>query len=124
MTLQEKQSLIKEQKEVVQGVLNIYLDSVYDLTDPFYNEDGSLKSSHPLSKEVVNFVESLRKDAECTEKVRLKVLENDFNLSLFEINVIAICFKYVRLQWSKDIERIQAASKEADDIISSLESKS
>ena len=104
MTLQEKQSLIKEQKEVVQGVLNIYLDS--------------------LSKEVVNFVESLRKDAECTEKVRLKVLENDFNLSLFEINVIAICFKYVHLQWSKDIERIQAASKEADDIISSLESKS
>lgn len=124
MTLQEKQSLIKEQKEVVQGVLNIYLDSVYDLTDPFYDEDGNLKSSHSLKEDGVNFVESLRKDAECTEKVRRKVIDNDFNLSLFEINIIIICFKYVHLLWNKNIEQIQAASKEADDIISSLESKS
>ena len=43
MTVEEKIEIIKSNKRFIVGALNVYLDSVYNLTDDFFDEDMKLK---------------------------------------------------------------------------------
>lgn len=120
MTLQEKQTLIKENKEAAISAFNTYLDSIYDLTDDFFDEEGNFQNFLSKDEKLENFIKSLRSNTNDYEKVRKKLINNDFNLSLFEINIVMLSFYYVNEKWKKQIEQLEIARNEAQKLIHSL----
>lgn len=120
MTLQEKQTLIKENKEAAISAFNAYLDSIYDLTDDFFDEEGNFQNFLSKDEKLENFIKSLRSNTDDYEKVRKKLINNDFNLSLFEINIVMLSFYYVNEKWKKQIEQLEIARNEIQKIINSL----
>lgn len=120
MTLQEKQALIKENKEAAISAFNVYLDSIYDLTDDFFDEEGNFQNFLSKDEKLENFIKSLRSNTDNYEKVRKKLINNDFNLSLFEINIVMLSFYYVNEKWKKQIEQLEIAKNEIQKIINSL----
>ena len=120
MTLQEKQALIKENKEAAISAFNTYLDSIYDLTDDFFDEEGNFQNFLSKDEKLENFIKSLRSNTDDYEKVRKKLINNDFNLSLFEINIVMLNFYYVNEKWKKQIEQLEIARNEIQKIINSL----
>ena len=120
MTLQEKQSLIKESKEAAIAALNAYLDAVYNLTDDYFDEEGNLLDYLSKDEKLENFVKSLRSNTKDYENVREKLINNDFNLSLFEINIVMLSFYYIDNRWKSQIEQLKMARNEAQKLIHSL----
>ena len=62
----------------------------------------------------------MRIEAQKFEVVRHKLMNKDFNLSLFEVNLIAAAFLFVQQVWEKDIKKLQKASEEAKKIYERL----
>lgn len=120
MTLQEKQTLIKENKEAAISAFNAYLDSIYDLTDDFFDEEGNFQNFSSKDEKLENFIQSLRNNTNDYEKVRKKLINNDFNLSLFEINLVMLSLYYVNEKWKKQMEQLEIARNEIQKIINSL----
>lgn len=120
MTLQEKQTLIKENKEAAISAFNAYLDSIYDLTDDFFDEEGNFQNFLSKDEKLENFIKSLRNNTNDYEKVRKKLINNDFNLSLFEINLVMLSLYYVDEKWKKQMEQLEIARNEIQKIINSL----
>ena len=120
MTLEEKNELIKEFQEPAIAALERYLDSIYNLTDEYFNESGQLIEGLTPDEKVENFIKEMRIEAQKFEVVRHKLMNKDFNLSLFEVNLIAAAFLFVQQVWEKDIKKLQKASEEAKKIYERL----
>lgn len=123
MTTVEKIEIVKEYVESAIAALNSYLDSLYNMTDQYFDENGKLIDGLEPDEKVEKFIKSLRDDAEKFENVRHKLINKDFNLSLYEINLIAAAFVFVSGVWEKDIGKLKKAKKEADRVIKNLTSK-
>lgn len=121
--MEKKLSLIKENKDAAIAAINSYLDRVYDLTDKYFNEDLSLKEGLTPDEKVEKFIRELRSDCVKYESVRQKLINSDFNLSLYEINLIGLSFMYVAQTWKKQIEMLTKAKSEAENIVQSLLAK-
>lgn len=121
--MEKKLSLIKENKDAAVAAINSYLDRVYDLTDKYFNEDLSLKEGLTPDEKVEKFIRELRSDCVKYESVRQKLINSDFNLSLYEINLIGLSFMYVAQTWKKQIEMLTKAKSEAENIVQSLLAK-
>ena len=101
MSIETKIEKIKAEKESAIEALNLYLDSIYNMTDRFFDNqiqevDGEkkvvrvLKEGLEPDKKIEGFVKELNSDASAYENVRGKLLSDDFNLSLTEIAGIVI----------------------------------
>ena len=123
MTVERKIEMVKEYVESAVAALNSYLDSLYNMTDQYFDENGKLIDGLEPDEKVEKFIKSLRDDAEKFENVRHKLINKDFNLSLYEINLIAAAFVFVSGVWEKDIGKLKKAKKEADRVIKNLTSK-
>ena len=123
MTTVEKIEIVKEYVESAIAALNSYLDSLYNMTDQYFDENGKLIDGLEPDEKVEKFIRSLRDDAEKFENVRHKLINKDFNLSLYEINLIAAAFVFVSGVWEKDIGKLKKAKEEADRVIKNLTSK-
>lgn len=123
MTIEEKIQIIKEYKTSALAALNSYLDRIYDLTDKYFNEDGTLKEGLTRDEKLETFLLELKADAKKYEDVRKKIIDEDFNLSLKEINLIALSFVYVQTSWEKMINNLNAAIENTKLIISQLMDK-
>ena len=123
MTIEEKIQVVKEYKTSALAALNSYLDRIYDLTDKYFNEDGTLKEGLTRDEKLETFLLELKADAKKYEDVRKKIIDEDFNLSLKEINLIAISFVYVQTSWEKMINNLNAAIENTKLIISQLMDK-
>lgn len=121
--MEKKLSLIKENKDAAIAAINSYLDRVYDLTDKYFNEDLSLKEGLTPDEKVEKFIRELRSDCVKYESVRQKLINSDFNLSLYEINLVGLSFMYVVQTWKKQIEMLTKAKSEAENIVQSLLAK-
>ena len=62
-----------------------------------------------------NIVVQLLRDAEKYEEVRQKLLDDDFNLSLAEVNYIGLSYFYLIANWENMIKRLRKAITEAED---------
>ena len=122
MTIEQKIEVIKEFKEPAIAALERYLDSIYNLTDEYFDENGQLIKGLTPDEKLENFIKEMRAEAQKFEKVRHKLINSDFKLSLFEINLIAAAFLFVQQVWEKDIKKIQQASDEAIKVYEKLTS--
>lgn len=120
MSIETKIEKIKAEKESAIEALNLYLDSIYNMTDRFFDNqiqevDGEkkvvrvLKEGLEPDKKVEGFIKELNSDASAYEKVRGKLLSDDFNLSLTEIARIGLAFTFAGIVIQKRVEESQKA---------------
>lgn len=118
--MENKLSLIKEHKSDAIAALDGYLDKIYYLTDTFLDENGNLLEGLTYDEKPVNFVKSLTKDTQEYEKVRKKLIEDNFDLTLYEINLVGLSFYYLNQSWQKQIKQLLAAVEESNKIVEVL----
>lgn len=106
MDLKEKRELIKKHKDIAVAALNAILDQTYNLTDTYFDENNNLKEELTKNEKLENLIKSLRQDTMKYEKVRRKLLDDDFNLSLYEINLVGLSLMYASIRVSKYIEML------------------
>lgn len=123
MAIEEKIRIIKNYKSSAVAALNSYLDRIYDLTDKYFNEDNTLKEGLTEDTKLETFLLELKKDASNYEEVRRKLIDDNFDLSLKEINFIALSFVYVQTSWEKQVENLNRSIKDIKQIISQLMEK-
>ena len=118
----EKINLIRDNRDVAIAALNVYLDKIYKLTDDYF-EDGKLKEGLTHDAKLEKFILELRDDASKFESVRRKLIDNDFNLSLEEVNYIALGFVYMAESWRSQIKNLTLAVEQAQAITKVLMEK-
>lgn len=120
MSIEIKIEKIKAEKESAIEALNLYLDSIYNMTDKFFDNqiqeiDGEkkvvrvLKEGLEPDEKIEGFVKELNSDASAYENVRGKLLSDDFNLSLTEIARIGLAFTFAGIVIQKRVEESQKA---------------
>ncbi len=129
MSIESKIEVIKAEKESAIQALTLYLDSIYNMTDKFFDirvkEDGKgtervLKEGLEPDAKVEGFIKELNSDATEYESIRGKLQSDDFNLSLTEIARIGLAFTYSGIVIQKQIETSQKALGSIKKIIDSL----
>lgn len=121
--MEEKIQLIKENKDAAVAALNSYLDKIYGLTDQYFTGDGKLKEGLTKDEKLEKFLLELREDASKYESVRRKIIDEDYNLSLIDINHVALAFTYVSATWQTMIKNLTKAIEETKPIVSKLMEK-
>lgn len=128
-TLWNKIMCIKDDPESAILALTGYLDDIYNLTDQFFDMEIDEKTNRVIrvlkkdleySDKPVNFILELNEDAKRYEKIREKLQNNDFNLSLVEINQIGLAFNYMAILIEKQIKTSQQALKDIENKIEIL----
>ena len=118
----EKINLIRDNRDAAIAALNVYLDKIYKLTDDYF-EDGKLKEGLSSDAKLEKFILELRDDSTKFESVRRKLIDNDFNLSLEEVNYIALGFVYMAESWRSQIKKLTLAVEQAQAITKVLMAK-
>lgn len=115
MNLQEKIEYVKKNKPTAVAALNKVLDRIYDIKDKFFDDEENLKEGLERDEKAEKELHSLFRDAEKYEEVRQKLLDDDFNLSLAEVNYIGLSYFYLIANWENMIKRLKKAITEAED---------
>lgn len=121
--MEEKIQLIKENKDAAVAALNSYLDKIYNLTNQYFTEDNQLKEGLTKDEKLEKFLIELKNDASKYESVRRKLIDENYNLSLKEINYVALAFTYVSATWQTMIKNLTKAIEETKPIVSKLMEK-
>ena len=121
--MEEKIQLIKENKDAAVAALNSYLDKIYDLTDKYFTEDNQLKEGLTKDEKLEKFLMELRNDASKYESVRRKLLDENYDLSLKDINYVALAFTYVSATWQTMVKNLTKAIEETKPIVTKLMEK-
>ena len=131
MSIESKIEVIKAEKESAIQALTLYLDSIYNMTDKFFDNqiqevDGEQKIVRVLKEglepdaKIESFVKELNSDAAEYESIRGKLQSDDFNLSLTEIARIGLAFTFSGITIQKQIETGKKALGSIKTIIDSL----
>ena len=128
MSIESKIEKIKAEKESAIDALTLYLDSIYNMTDRFFDikikEDGStervLKEGLEPDMKIEKFIMELNNDASEYEKIRGKLKNDDFNLQLTEIARIGLAFTYTAMIIQKRIDESTKALKDIKSIVDIL----
>lgn len=121
--MEEKIQLIKENKDAAVAALNSYLDRIYNLTNQYFTEDNQLKEGLTKDEKLEKFLIELKNDASKYESVRRKLIDENYDLSLKEINYVALAFTYVSATWQTMIKNLTKAIEETKLIVSKLMEK-
>lgn len=121
--MEEKIQIIKENRDAAVAALNSYLDRIYNLTNQYFTEDNQLKEGLTKDEKLEKFLMELRNDASKYESVRRKLLDENYDLSLKEINYVALAFTYVSATWQTMIKNLTKAIEETKLIVSKLMEK-
>ena len=121
--MEEKIQLIKENKDAAVAALNSYLDKIYTLTDQYFTEDNQLKEGLTKDEKLEKFLIELKNDASKYESVRRKLIDENYDLSLKEINYVALAFTYVSTTLKTMIKNLTKAIEETKLIVSKLMEK-
>lgn len=121
--MEEKIQIIKENRDAAIASLNSYLDKIYGLTNQYFTRDGILKEGLTKDEKLENFLLELKEDASKYESVRHKIVDEDYNLSLADINHVALAFTYVSATWQTMIKNLTKAIEETKPIVSKLMEK-
>ena len=114
-----KIELIKEYKDTAIAAFNFYLDYLYNLTDNFI-EEGRFKEGLDLPEDLKKLLSDSLTTANRYEKIREKLIKDDFNLSTVEIDYIGLVIFFWVTITSKHITTLQQAVNKASDIQNQL----
>lgn len=127
MTKEEKINLIKENEELVVLALEQYVNNIYKMTDEYFDttvHNGkilrTLKKGLEHNEKMEKFILDSNEAAEEYDKIRLKIKNKDFNLSLAEIAEIAVSFNFCKILLDKQYKYITNSQKIVKELISSL----
>lgn len=109
MNIDKKIFVIQGDKEATIAALNSYLDYIYNLHEMFFDENNRLRDGLQTEPELENIIISSKENAAKFEKVREKLINDDFNLSLLEINYIALAYYYARTRMEITIKNLTKA---------------
>ena len=115
-----KIDVIREHKDDFVAALNAYLDRMYGMTETYLEENGDVKDFLSADEKLENFVKELKEDEEKYEKVRRKILDNDFELSPTEIQLAGLAMAYCIIRFDKHIEEVQIAKQNAIEIYNQI----
>ena len=59
---------------------------------------------------------NIKEDVSIYEKVRRKLLNNDFNLSLLEINYIGLAYMFYAIRFKKTIDNLKQAQQYSEEM--------
>lgn len=118
-----KIELIKQYKETAIAALNNYLDSMYNLTDKYFDKDGKMLPLPERNEQVENFIQEVRADTQKYESVRRKLIDENFDLSLYEINLVALSFNFTIETMKKQIENLTRTTEVLSDLVAALMAK-
>ena len=120
MSINKKIYMIQQNKEAAIAALNNYLDYIYHLHDLFFEENDQLKEGLERDEQAENLILSTKDQADRFENIRQKLINDDFNLSLTEINYIALGFLFSSIRMKKRIKDLETANRELVDLIQIL----
>ena len=118
-----KIELIKQYKETAIAALNSYLDSMYNLTDKYFDKEGKMLPLPKRNKKVENFIQEVRADTQRYESVRRKLIDENFDLSLYEINLVALSFNFTIETMKKQVENLTRTIEVLSDLTVALMAK-
>lgn len=105
MTLDEQCKFIQENKDYVVTLLNAALDTIYNIVDGLKEiKENSEVVTEEIEEAMRAYVEQ-KNNAEQFEKVRRKIIADDFKLSLLEINQINLAALFCEQVLRNDVER-------------------
>ena len=114
-----KIELIKEYKDTIIAAFNFYLDYLYGLTENF-TENGELKEGIQLEEGIKTLLSDSLARAEQYEKIREKIIQGNFNLSIVEIDYISLMLFFWITMTSKHIATLQKAVDLATELQNAL----
>lgn len=120
MSINKKIFIIQQNKEAAIAALNNYLDYIYSLHERFFEKDDTLKEGLTKDPSAEELILSSKNNANKFENVRRKLLDDDFNLSLSEINYIALGFLFSLIRMKNQISDLKKLSLELSDIVDIL----
>lgn len=117
-----KIELIEQYREPAIAALTSYLDSMYDLTDKYF-EEGKMLPLPEENEKLKNFILEVKSDTQKYEKVRRKLINKDLNLSLYEINLVALSFTFTIETMKKQVKNLTDTIKVLSDLVAALMAK-
>lgn len=118
---QEKLQLIKDNQDACIAAIESYLDSMYTLTDKYFNENGDFILENSVENDgLVDFIKSIRQDINKYEILRRKIKDKDFNITYMEIMKIGFAFSYCEVNLKNQSKNLAAASEMAGKICATL----
>ena len=120
MTLEEKKEIILKNKDPAMAALESVADKIYDLTDELLNAQGNLMTAKIGNYKVEEFAKELRNDSVKYEDIRTKLMNNDMDLSLMEINYIALAFYFCAEHLTGQYKSLQKASEMCRELTNQL----
>ena len=118
-----KIELIKQYKETAIAALNSCLDSMYNLTDKYFDKEGKMLPLPERNATVENFIQEVRADTQKYESVRRKLIDENFDLSLYEINLVALSFNFTIETMKKQVENLTLTTEVLSDLVAALNAK-
>lgn len=118
-----KIELIKQYKETAIAAINSCLDSMYNLTDKYFDKEGKMLPLPERNEKVENFIQEVRADTQRYESVRRKLIDENFDLSLYEINLIALSFNFTIETMKKQAENLTRTIEVLSDLVAALMAK-
>lgn len=126
--LESKIEIIKENKESSILALNSNIDGIYNMIDKYFDinmsEDGkikrTLKPELDKDEKVEKLILECEKDAIECEKVKNKLKQDNFNLSMEEVARVGLSFVFCGICIEKQKNQLIAAEDEIKAIVKNL----
>lgn len=118
-----KIELIEQYREPAIAALNSYLDSMYNLTDPYFDEEGNMLPLPEENEKLKNFILEVKSDTQKYENVRRKLIDKDLNLSLYEISLVSLSFIFTVETMKKQVENLTETIKVLSGLAAALIAK-
>jgi hypothetical protein len=118
-----KIELIKQYKETAIAALNNYLDSMYNLTDKYFDKEGKMLTLPERNEKLESFINEIRIDTQKYESVRRKLIDENFDLSLYEINLVALSFLFTTETMKKQVNNLTQTIEVLSDLAAALMKK-
>lgn len=122
MNLKEKREIIAKNKDPAIAALDAVLDTLYNITDSVTNDKERIKTALFKNKKAEQMAVTLHEDIKKYEPIKLKLENDDFNLSQIEISYIAICFFFCSERAKNQIESMTKAKELCDTLLVILNS--
>ena len=120
MGIDEKIKVISENSKVIESSVTAYLDSIYEISEKFFDSEGNLIEGLPSDQKTIDLINSIKEDAPIYENLRRKLINGDFNLSLSEIALCGLSMVFIKIQFEKQINKLEQGRLKSEDIIKVL----